>query len=242
MSDSRPVKLLVINDLICPYCYMASRELHDAVAESRRLQLPLEFEIEYIPFRLISSTCLGESSKVDKMLFYSNVLGEETWAIRKEVILQWAAEKGIKLSFGGVISQTTSAQRLSRKAYKMGGQNLQLPLITALFKAFNEDEKDIGDLNVLAELAENVGMLNKQEAIQFLQTDELKDEVYEYAEKVRLKGFTGIPVTVIDSKWLLSGSQSSDTYVKIFQKLAEAGVSAPSTLPGVETCPSASNC
>jgi predicted DsbA family dithiol-disulfide isomerase len=45
----------------------------------------------------------------------------------------------------------------------MQGQKLQLPLIAALFKAFSEDERDIGDLDVLAELAEDIGMMTHEE-------------------------------------------------------------------------------
>jgi len=234
---SRTIKLIVVNDIVCPYCYMGHRELHDAIAACHQLQLPIDFEVEYIPFRLISSACLCESSKADKQQFYRQKLGDEKWETTKQVVQKWTAEKGVKLSFGGVISQTTSAHRLSRKAYKMEGQKLQLPLITALLKAFSEDEQDIGDLNVLAELAENVGMMTNEEAIRFLKTDELKDEVYELAEKVRSKGIKGIPITVIDRKWLVSGYQSAEMYVQIFKKLAAAGVSAPSQLPSfVEAC------
>jgi predicted DsbA family dithiol-disulfide isomerase len=234
---SRTIKLIVVNDIVCPYCYMGHRELHDAIAACHQLQLPIDFEVEYIPFRLISSACLCESSKADKQQFYRQKLGDEKWETTKQVVQKWTAEKGVKLSFGGVISQTTSAHRLSRKAYKMEGQKLQLPLITALLKAFSEDEQDIGDLNVLAELAENVGMMTNEEAIRFLKTDELKDEVYELAEKVRSKGIKGIPITVIDCKWLVSGYQSAEMYVQIFKKLAAAGVSAPSQLPSfVEAC------
>jgi len=236
---SRTVKLTVINDIVCSFCYMGHRELHDAVAMCKQLQLPIDFEIEYVPFRLISPNCLCESSKVDKQQFYSQKVGQEKWESMKQVVQKWMFEKGVKLSFGGVISQTTSAHRLSRKAYKMGGQDLQLPLITALLKAFSEDEKDIGDLNVLASLAESVGMMTNGEAVEFLNTDELKEEVYTLAEEMRLKGIKGVPVTIIDGKWVLSGSQSSEMYVQVFKKLATASTSCtPSPFPGVvETCP-----
>jgi len=237
---SRTVKLIVVSDLVCPFSYMAHRELHDAIAVCKQLELPIEFEVEYRPFRLISSACLCESSKADKQQFYRKQVGEEKWETMTQVLQKWSTEKGHKLSLGGVISQTTAAHRLSRKAYIVGKQSLQLPLISALFKAFNEDGKDIGDLNVLAEAAEGVGLMTNEEAIQFLKSDDLKDEVYKLAEVVRSKGITGIPVTVIDCKWLLSGSQSSEMYVQIFKKLATASCvcSAASPLPSVvETCP-----
>jgi predicted DsbA family dithiol-disulfide isomerase len=61
------------------------------------------------------------------------------------------------------MSQSTHAHRLSRKAYNMGGQQLQLPILSAIFKANLEEEKDISDENVLADLAEKVGMMSKDD-------------------------------------------------------------------------------
>jgi predicted DsbA family dithiol-disulfide isomerase len=61
------------------------------------------------------------------------------------------------------MSQSTRAHRLTRKAYVMGGQTLQLPVLCGIFKANLEEGADIGDINVLAEVAENAGMMSKDE-------------------------------------------------------------------------------
>lgn len=61
------------------------------------------------------------------------------------------------------MSQTIRAHRLCQKAYRIGGQNLQIPLMSAIFKAYMEEGKDIGDINVLAELAETCGTMSKEE-------------------------------------------------------------------------------
>ncbi len=61
------------------------------------------------------------------------------------------------------MSQTIWAHRLSLKAFNTGGQALQLPLLTALFKAYFEEKKDIGDINLLADISEEVGVMTKGE-------------------------------------------------------------------------------
>ena len=66
-------------------------------------------------------------------------------------------------SLRGVMSQSTHAHRLALKARKVGGQKLQTPLITAIFKATMQDGRDISDINVLAELAEDGGIMSKAE-------------------------------------------------------------------------------
>ena len=59
------------------------------------------------------------------------------------------------------MSQSTHAHRLALKARKVGGQKLQTPLITAIFKATMQDGRDISDINVLAELAEEGNVMKK---------------------------------------------------------------------------------
>jgi predicted DsbA family dithiol-disulfide isomerase len=227
----RLIKLTVINDLVCPYCYIGYRELQDAISACKDLNLPLEFNVEYRPFRLMN--CLPDNKSVDKGTFYLQKLGQERFEAMRDMLVKWGEEKGEKVAFGGVVSQTTYAHRLSRKAFKMGGQDLQLPLLGAIFRAYCAEEKDIGDIQILAELAESVSLMDKDEAVRFLESDELKDEVQKLADEARAKGISGIPVTVIDNKWAVSGGKSADVYVQIFKKMAAcSGQASKSPVPG----------
>ncbi|KAF9468160.1 thioredoxin-like protein [Collybia nuda] len=232
----RVVKLTIVNDFVCPNCCIGQHELLSAISYCKdTLNLPISFELEHMPFRLISKECLTDTEgapKVDKSTFYSKQIGKEKFSSFENAISKWANEKGIPLSFRGVMSQSTRAHRLAIKASQMGGQQLQLPILVGLFKANLEDGKDIADVNVLADLATSIGMMSKDDAIKFLQSTELEREVNAMCEKARTIGITGVPMTIIDGKWAVSGGQSSDVYVQIFKKLAAAGIySAPSPFP-----------
>ena len=61
------------------------------------------------------------------------------------------------------MSQSTRAHRLCQKAYRIGGQELQLPVLCAVFKAYLEDGQDIADNHVLADIAQTAGMMSKNE-------------------------------------------------------------------------------
>jgi hypothetical protein len=65
------------------------------------LHLPLAFELEHMPFRLISPECLSDdippSAKIDKGTFFSIKLGKENFATTENFIAKWANEKGIPL-------------------------------------------------------------------------------------------------------------------------------------------------
>ncbi|KAJ7733425.1 thioredoxin-like protein [Mycena maculata] len=230
----RVVKLSIINDLICPNCAIGQHELFSAISYCKDdLKLPLEFQIEVLPFRLINTTVLPQDyqPKVEKREFFSKRFGGDKFAQLDESISKWAAEKGVPLSFNGVVSQSTRAHRLSRKAFLMGGSDMQLPCLQAIFRVHLQEGKDVGDINVLSDVAAEIGLMTKAEAIAFLQSDELEAEVNRMCDDVRAKGITGVPLTVIDGKWALSGGQSSEVFVQIFKKLA--GLHAANTTPSL---------
>lgn len=49
------------------------------------------------------------------------------------------------------------------KAYEIGGPAAQSKLITPIFRAYCEDDLDISDPDVLADLAEQAGIMSKDE-------------------------------------------------------------------------------
>lgn len=226
------IKLVVISDIICPWCYIGQKELLAAVEEMSSVPdvCPVEFDIEFRPFRLLTSLKDGEPP-VDKMTWYTQRFGKEKLENIEKMVGARAEKVGVKISWGGLLSQSTAAHRLMLKAWKKGGQRLQQPLLTLLFKAFLEDEKDIGDKEVLAECAEEADVMSKDEAIKFLQSDECRAEVNAMIADSRAKGITGVPFTIIDGKWAVSGGQTSDVYVQIFKKLASMEIPTPTGTP-----------
>ena len=135
-----------------------------------------------MPFRLIPTTILNDDSpKVSRAEFLTNCVGKDNFAAMEATISKWGQEKGIPLyvayiscdlmrlkgfvdrTFNGVMCQSTRAHRLSRKAYRMGGQEKQLPLLCALFRAHLEEGKDISNIEILSDVAAEVGMMSKQE-------------------------------------------------------------------------------
>jgi len=94
--------------------------------------------------------------------------------------------------------------------------------------------------------------------VAFLESDELEKEIDTMCDEAKSRGITGVPMTIIDGKWAVSGGQSQDVFIQvstlshlcrksitewcvvfqIFKKLAAAGVhDAPSPFSGpvVET-------
>jgi hypothetical protein len=58
---------------------------------------------------------------------------------------------------------TLKAHRLVSKAYEVAGSAMQSTLLTLIFRSYCEDDLDIGDPQVLADAAEEAGLMSKVE-------------------------------------------------------------------------------
>jgi len=224
----RLVKLIIISDFSCPWCFIGHRELQTAIAQSANL--PVSFEIEYRPFLLHANL---PDEPVTKDEFVKRKLGRERWETCKRIAVERGEAVGINLSFTGPASKTLNAHRLMSKAYELAGSAVQSTLMTLIFRAYCEDDLDINNYEVLADAAEESGAMSKVEALSFLESDECLEKVNNQVAEARAKGVTGVPFTIIDGKWAVSGSQSVPVYVKIFNKLSEN----PTVLPSQSTTP-----
>lgn len=227
------IKITVVNDLVCPNCYIGHHELLSAISYCKAvLRLPLNFDIEFRPFQLIPRTILNEDTpKLSRAAFFTQHLGKDAFeSFAEHSVMKWAEERKMNITFTGVISASTRAHRMSRKAYRLGGQNLQLPFLCGVFKAYLDQGLDIADVHVLAQIAETAKIMTKEQAVDFLLSDELEDEIHNLCEEAKNKGFNGVPTIIINERWRVNGGQSSEVFVRIFKKLADCG-GCPSAAP-----------
>ncbi|KAI0346169.1 thioredoxin-like protein [Trametopsis cervina] len=224
MASKRVIKLLVISDVTCPWCYVGQREMERAIEMCS--DLPVQVELEWRPYRIYPS--LKDGQFLDKKEWYETRFSKDKLHQMQTMAGVRAAELGLDINMSdGVITQTTLAHRLILKAWKTGGQKMQQQVLWALFQVFFVKTENIGDTQVLANAAVEAGMMGKEEAVKFLESDECLDEVETLMQEARRKGVNGVPFVVIDGKWAVSGGQTSDVYAQIFKKLAATETSAP---------------
>lgn len=58
-------------------------------------------------------------------------------------------------------------------------------------------------------------LLNYLQAVKFLESDELLEEVETMMTDARRKGVNGVPFVVIDGKWAVSGGQTAEVYAQV---------------------------
>jgi len=191
-----------------------------AVNRLRRDHPGTEVDIQYRPFLLDPKlTC---KQAVDKHEYLVTKFGDQRVKQMATIIDARGSEVGIDFKWSGKIRQTTSSHRLLLLAFQKKPE-LQLALLEKFFHAYFEEGEDIGDPEVLARLADEVGLLTKPEALEFLGSDKLLKEVQAYILEAQQKGITGVPFTVINQKYAVCGGQKSDVYLDTFEKLVTVG-------------------
>ncbi|KAH8106688.1 thioredoxin-like protein [Phellopilus nigrolimitatus] len=232
MAARKTIKIDVISDFLCAWCYIGHIELERGIALARAAALPVDFAVQYHPFILNPS--LADDAPLAKADFFARKMGPGRWQGTVALVQARAREEGLEFSFGGVVRQTTRAHRLMQRAYATGGQRAQLPLIKALFRAVYEREQDIGCARTLAALACSLGVgafASEEEARAWIEGEDGAAEVREMSRDAARKGVTGVPFAVIDGRWAVSGCQAPECYLKVRARLSSSSASSP--LPGL---------
>ena len=190
---SREIQIEIASDVICPWCYIGKRRLEKALAlvdgETRA-------KIRWLPFQLnpgIPDIGLARA-EYRKAKFGSVERGRELDA---RVSAEGRGE-GIAFAFDRIerTPNTRAAHQLIELAQSQGKGNA---VVDALFRAYFEEARDIGDAAVLAEIAEKCGVSGWPGRAN-------PTEVAELEEGVRSLGISAVPTFILDRKLGISGA------------------------------------
>jgi predicted DsbA family dithiol-disulfide isomerase len=216
MKDSTVLKLQVVADVICPWCFIGKRSLDKAIAILAGQGV--EVDLEWLPFELNPNLPL---EGLDRRTFRSVRFGswENALAMDARAV---AAGRPLGAIFNydrqTRTSHTLASHALLRLAWKEGGSTLQTALVDALFHAYFTDGKDLSDGRVLEALAVAAGM--SPGALE--RSVPLQGEVRQAEEAVRATGLTSVPSYMIEGKPFFTGSQDPQGYVRLLGEAATA--------------------
>jgi predicted DsbA family dithiol-disulfide isomerase len=193
------LKIDIVSDVVCPWCVIGFKN----------------FEINWKPYELHPEI---PKNGYDKKLYMQQKFGDASGrASPYNQIKEIGKSLGFEFNFSKTerIPNTFSAHRLLWKSKEF---NLQTELSEALFEAYFTDGKDIGSDEVLAGIAQEVGM-DKLEVLKFLSSkeggQETADEEMEFIEK----SIGAVPTYFINEKYIIQGGQEPETFVSFLNKI-----------------------
>lgn len=207
----------LVSDVVCPWCYLGKARLDLAVAE---IQDEIGVDINWRPYQLNPDY---PPEGVDHQVALAAKLGGKGNMDRAHAQLkQLGAEVGIAFDFEAIKvgPNTLDAHRLLHWA-ATEGREIQNRVAAALFKANFEEGRNVGDPQVLLDIAETSG-LERPVIAALLAGDADKDLVRGEIDAARQMGVNGVPFFIVDQQYAVSGAQPTEVLVNAFREIAAA--------------------
>lgn len=206
------MRIEIVSDVICPWCFIGKRRLEQAMAQ----RPDLEFEIGWRPFQLNPDM---PREGIDRKTYVETKFGGPARA--REIYARVGAEgtkEGIAFNFEGIkrTPNTLAAHSLLRWALAAGVQG---EIKERLLRLYFFEGQDIGDHAVLAAAAEAEGM---DGALVRRLLDEGQDaDVVEAEDRMaRELGINGVPFFIFQGKYGVSGAQTPDILLQVIDRVA----------------------
>lgn len=201
------IKLDIFSDPICPWCFIGKTHL-DRTLESRPNH---PFAIEWHPFQLNPDM---PDSGMDRRAYLEVKFGGKDNAIKAYLPVAEHAEKaGLKINLEGikVTPNTLNAHRLIHWA---GIEGVQTPIVSALFKAYFIEGRDIGDIDVLSDVADAGGM-DAAVTRKLLLSDADAEDIRNKDAAAREMGINSVPTFIVAGQHAVSGTQPPELWQRV---------------------------
>ncbi len=197
------------SDYACPFCYIGKRLLEKALEQYNK-----EVEIVYKSFQLHpeAKRLQGVSYSTIISKKYGIPVEEAQYSIEQVTLM--AKSLGLDYNLDKLIhNNTLNAHRLSKYAKTQGKAE---DMEERLLKAYFIDFLDIGDIDTLAVLSQEIG-LNGDYVKDMLKTDDFKYDVLNDQKEAFSKRIHVVPHIIIGEE-KISGAQPSEIFLKALQK------------------------
>lgn len=212
-NNKKTVKVDIVTDYICPWCYVGKKRFQNAVD---KLKENYQFEINYVPFQLNPDMpAEGQNRKEYRSKKFGS--WEKSQSMDAGVVAAGKSE-GLVFDYDivEVTPNTSKAHLLTQYASKL---NKHQEVSKEIFKSYFTNGKNIGDDNVLLEIAKSAGLNTEDEAFKNYQSDENKKLLAETEHHYKLRGVNSVPLFIIDNK-AISGAQPSEAFVEFITENA----------------------
>ena len=205
------VKLDIISDPSCPWCYIGKANL------DRALEAHPEhpFTIEWHPFQLNPDMPVEGMDRREYL--ETKFGGKENAAAVYARIDDAAKTAGLSINWEG-ITRTPNTLNAHRLIHWAGIEGAQTFVVASLFKAYFVEGRDIGNIEVLADIADTCG-LDAAMMRQLLQGEADLDDIRARDEHARKMGVTGVPTFVIASQHAVPGAQPPELWGQVIDDI-----------------------
>ena len=205
------IKLDIMSDPICPWCYIGKTHLEKALVEH-----PCHpFKVEWHPFQLNPDM---PAEGIDRHVYLERKFGGKEAAVKiYSQIAETAQALGLPIDFAAMkrTPNTIDAHRLIHWA---GLEEKQNAVVDALFQAYFCMGIDIGNQESLCDIAEVIGF-ERDVIARLLASDADCAMIHERDTHSRKMGVTAVPTFIIANQYAVPGAQLPEVWSSIISEL-----------------------
>ena len=212
LSTLKPLKIDIVSDVVCPWCYIGKRRIENALA----LVPDVPVEVRWRPF-FLNNWVPREGISRDEYLTAKFGSVEAYKGIAGRVVTA-AGEEGLTYRPELVKRQpnTIDCHRLIHWAAAKGKS---AEMKQRLMELYFRDGGDLTDINVLVQAAADVG-LDADDVGKRLATDEDVALISGQAQEASEKGISGVPTFVFAQKYAVSGAQPAEQLARAIRQVS----------------------
>jgi predicted DsbA family dithiol-disulfide isomerase len=210
---SKPVRIDVVSDVVCPWCFIGKKRLEQAVAMTPGIPV----EVHFRPYFLNDWIPLVGMSR--EQYLTAKFGSPESYKDIAQRVTAAAAGEGLVYASDRISRQpnTRDSHRLIRWAEAIGKAPEMKQRLMDLY--FSEGA-DLSNTNVLVQAAADV-VLDPAQVRADLASDKDVAEVEQEVQKAREAGIQGVPVFMFDGKFAVSGAQLPEYLAQAIARAAQ---------------------
>jgi predicted DsbA family dithiol-disulfide isomerase len=215
MTEQQPVRIDVVSDVVCPWCFIGKRRLEKALA----LKPEIPVEVHWHPYFL--NDWIPREGIARSEYLTAKFGSPERYAGIAQRVSAAAAEEGLDYATDRISRQpnTLDAHRLIKWADGIGkAAEMKQKLMDLYFT----EGADLSNRAVLVQAASDVG-LDPEDVREALASDQDVAQVEQEAQSAKDAGIDGVPCFIFGGKFAVSGAQAPEYLAEAIERMAQAG-------------------
>jgi predicted DsbA family dithiol-disulfide isomerase len=200
----------VWSDVVCPYCYLGSRQLDDALVEFEHREL---VSIRHRAYELDAHAKLVHDRPLAEVVAAKYGVPVSQIHAAHERLERDASELGMTWSLA--TARPTNTFDAHRVIALAATQGLDHEMNVRLFRAYFSDGDLVSDHERLSELADEVGVTGVGV---LWEGDAFSDVVRADEAQAQELGITGVPCFLVDSKFMVLGAQGTEQILDVLRR------------------------
>lgn len=205
------IKVQVVSDVACPWCYVGKRRLESALQQWKGAPV----EVTWHPFQLDPNM---PEAGYDRETYLTNKFGDRDLTEAMTRITEAGEGEGISFNFGDQWLAVNTLP-LHQLLHVAGEEGFKDQLKERFLKGYFDENLYLNDIEVLVKVMQEFDWA-AEKTKQIIADDSIAYAVKQEIAHYQQRGVTGVPFFIINDKFGISGAQPASAFLEAFGQVS----------------------